>query len=194
MFGDCEVCSSQPSKYKCPTCGTLSCSLSCTQSHKTSCAPKATSASDQDNPPASSEAAHQHQLVGGEASDEKNDGKHRVIGLEDLGSSKELEDIFTQYTGLRQQLRDIYKATLEEGWVDSQVFDGARGFGRRRGVYKRSGSGHRGVWTAEKGFKRGLARVRQWRERCEDGLSTGPDAEGFVEFVALVTGERPPVP
>ena len=135
-----------------------------------------------------------HQSIGGEASDEKPPGNYQAIGLEDLGSSKELEDIFTQYTGLRQQLRDIYKATLEEEWIDTPMFDGARGLGRRRGVYKRSGSGNRGAWTAEKGFKRGLARVRQWRERREHGLNLGPDAEGFVRFVALVTGERPPVP
>jgi len=192
MFGDCEVCSSQPSKYKCPACGTLSCSLSCTQSHKTSCAPKAASTSDQDNLPGASEATHQS--IGGEASDEKPPENHQAIGLEDLGSSKELEDIFTQYTGLREQLRDIYKVTLEEEWTDSPMFDGARGLGRRRGVYKRSGSRNKGVWTAEKGFKRGLGRVRQWRERCEHGLNIGPDAEGFVRFVALVTGERQPVP
>lgn len=59
---------------------------------------------------------------------------------------------------------------------------GRGGNGRGRGGGVRS----RGQWTREKGFNRGLGKVRKARERCEAGLDTGKDAEGFMRFVALV--------
>lgn len=48
----------------------------------------------------------------------------------------------------------------------------------------------RAHWTTEKGFKRGLGQVTKWRENCEDGESTGSDAEGFMKFIALVAGSQ----
>lgn len=85
-----------------------------------------------------------------------------------------------EYPRLRDQLRDIYQATREEEWVEIQPSAG-RGRGR--------GTRSRGPWTAEKGFKRGLGKVRQYRQRCEEGLETGKDAEGFMRFSRLVNGE-----
>jgi len=96
------------------------------------------------------------------------------LKLEELGSSPELQQLFERYPGLRAKLREIYRTTLEEEWSSD---------------YRVGGHG-RAPWTAEKGFKRGLGQVTKWRESCEDGSSTGAEAEGFMKFIALVTGSQ----
>lgn len=168
-----------------------SCSLACTQTHKIYCAPKSLT------PSSSTDASHV--VNGSNGQSPKNDvnghtlgekGKGRQEGIlnpETLATSKELQELFGQYPQLRSQLRDIYKVTLEEAWVETQVQTGGhRPFGRGRGGSRRS---NRGSWTLEKGFRRGLGRVRNLRERCEEGLETGRDAEGFMRFMGLVNGE-----
>lgn len=112
-----------------------------------------------------------------------------VLTPEALASSQELKELFSQYPRLRNQLRDIYKVTLEEEWVEARAPTRGRGFGRGRGAQNRGRGGSRGPWTAEKGFNRGLGKVRKWRDSCEEGSSTGTGAEGFMKFVALVNGE-----
>ncbi|KAB8073621.1 hypothetical protein BDV29DRAFT_175076 [Aspergillus leporis] len=183
MPNTCEVCASEASKYRCPTCGLMSCSLACTQSHKIYCAPKAPSLKPlnevKDNPPRP----------------EGGNGHFREIACETqngtdpraLGSSPQLKELFARYPALRDQLRDIYKVTLEEEWVETQVHGGRRPFGRGRGAPR-----SRGPWTREKGFNRGLGKARKLRERCEEDLETGDNAEGYMRFIALVNGERLP--
>lgn len=190
----CEVCSKEPSKYKCPACGLMrygrlylhgsfetkltqnvqsSCSLGCTKSHKIYCAPK------QSLTVAKTEEEKQQQDPG---TLQNGMSKKEPIKIQDLGSSPELQKLFEEYPGLRERLREIYKSTLEEEW-ESEPMGGRnhRGGG--------GGGGHkRALWTAEKGFRRGLGHVTKWRENCEDGESTGSDAEGFMKFIALVAG------
>lgn len=164
-----------------------SCSLACTQSHKIYCAPKAPPASEQKPPPAVTDTESAQATINGHvpepATGRNNDS------LEALLSSQELKDLFARYPRLRGQLRDIYRLTLEEEWIESQDPSGR---GRRKGGRHRNTAGNRGPWTAEKGFNRGLGRVRKWRESCEEGESTGVDAEAFMRFVALVNGEPLP--
>jgi hypothetical protein len=167
-----------------------SCSLICTQSHKIYCTPKVTAtASDRGELQAPPESGQVQSVANGHTSDNTGNGNNEPISLESLASSKELQDIFTKFPGLRGKLRDIYQLTLEEEWVSTYQPDSGRGYDRRRGGHRGRG-GNRGHWTAERGFNRGLGRVRKWRESCEDGQSTGPDAEGFMRFVALVNGDR----
>lgn len=107
------------------------------------------------------------------------------IKIQDLGSSPELQKLFEEYPGLRGRLREIYRSTLEEEWESEPVGGRShRGGGGGGGGHKRA------LWTAEKGFKRGLGQVTRWRENCEDGESTSSDAEGFMKFIALVAGSR----
>lgn len=130
--------------------------------------------------------------VNGHAPGEEKAGeKHDILSPEALGSSKELKELFSQYPQLRDQLRDIYKVTLEEAWAESQVRpSGRRPFGKGRGPHRVN----RGPWTPEKGFRRGLGKVRKLRVRCEDGVDTGRDAEGFMGFITLVNGESRDMP
>ncbi|KAH8700530.1 hypothetical protein BGW36DRAFT_130523 [Talaromyces proteolyticus] len=174
MLNLCQVCSKEPSKYKCPKCALMSCSLGCTQSHKIYCAPKPTETVPKDT----------KDLSNGAAADPLKDiHEGEPLKLEDLGSSIQLQKLFEQYPGLRRRLQEIYKITLEEEWDQEQNQVSMGNHHRRhRGGHKR------GVWTAEKGFNRGLGKVRKWRESCEDGESVGSDAEGFMKFMALVAG------
>lgn len=112
--------------------------------------------------------------------------EHGKFDLKALGSSPELKDLLSRYPQLRGQLRDMYKATLEEEWVEvSHSHRGrGRGFGRGRGAPR-----SRGPWSREKGFNRGLGKVRKLREQCEEGVETGKSAEGFMRFVALIAGD-----
>ncbi|CRG90319.1 Rap guanine nucleotide exchange factor 5 [Talaromyces islandicus] len=163
----CEVCSKEPSKYKCPTCGLMSCSLGCTRSHKIYCAPK----------PSLTVAKESTEKKQDLPSDTPHHGQSNgPIKIENLGSSPELQKLFEEYPGLRGKLREIYRSTLEEEWQPEQM--GGRKHG---GEWQQK----QATWTAEKGFKRGLGHVTKWRENCEDGESTGSDAEGFMKFMAL---------
>ncbi|KAL2003187.1 hypothetical protein VTN02DRAFT_4800 [Thermoascus thermophilus] len=189
MPATCEVCSSEPSKYRCPTCGTMSCSLACTQSHKIYCAPKAPQESEQKPLPAATDTQSAQGAANGHVPEPATGRNNDTPTLEALASSQELKNLFTRYPSLRSRLRDIYRSTLEEEWVESQDFSGR---GRWKGGRHRNTTGTRGPWTAEKGFNRGLGRVRKWRQSCEEGESTGVDAEAFMKFVALVTGEGLP--
>lgn len=107
-----------------------------------------------------------------------------------LEKSPELQELWARYPNLRSQLQDIYKTTLEEEWVETSEPTRGRGRGRGRGRYRGSHAGlrSRGPWTAEKGFKRGLGKVRRWRDSCEDGAG-GIDNEGFMRLASLVLAE-----
>ncbi|OJJ47771.1 hypothetical protein ASPZODRAFT_15217 [Penicilliopsis zonata CBS 506.65] len=176
MAGLCEVCSSEPSKYRCPTCELMSCSLVCTQSHKIYCTPK--------GPGPSPRPSEQATTLGD--SPAQTSDHHPPVTPAALGSSQELQAVFAQHPALRSQLLDIYKSTREEAWVEQP----RRPLGRGRGGGGGGGGGgyrpYRGPWSAEKGFNRGLGRVRKWREQCEGGLEVGKTAEGFMRFIALV--------
>ncbi|PWY82889.1 HIT finger domain protein [Aspergillus heteromorphus CBS 117.55] len=187
MPGNCEVCVSEPSKYRCPTCGLMSCSLACTQSHKIYCAPKAQS-------PKPSDQTVDTQSLSTEAhGDATNETTHKArngLDLKSLGSSPELRELLDRFPSLREQLHEIYQATLEEEWVETPSSGGrGRHFGRGKGPHRHRGHG---PWTREKGFNRGRGKVRKLRERCEEGLETGKAAEGFVRFMALTTGNELP--
>lgn len=166
-------------------CRRSSCSLACTQSHKIYCAPKAPSPKptgltvDAQQPPSES---NEH------ATSEVAPKAQNGLDIKSLGSSAELKDLLDRFPSLREELYDIYKTTLEEAWVETQRFGGrGRHHGRGKGPHR-----HNGPWTREKGFNRGVGRVRKLRERCEEGLETGKKAEGFVRFTSLVTGNELP--
>lgn len=175
----------------------ISCSLGCTQSHKIYCAPKPIS---QDSLKAGTnqDTANDHVNNDPQPKIDTTNGfsgrkqQDQLPHLETLGTSSELQDLFCQYPQLRFQLRDIYQTTLEEEWVEVQpVGGGGGGFrgGRPSGRGRGGGYRNRGPWTREKGFNRGLGKVRKLRERCEAGVEIGKGAEGFMRFVALVHGE-----
>ncbi|RDW70608.1 zinc finger HIT domain-containing protein [Aspergillus mulundensis] len=177
MTSLCEVCASEPSKYRCPTCELMSCSLACTRTHKIYCAPKAPKDFEDatDTLPQSSEA-HGH-----EASYESQPVRNGH-DLTPQGLSTRIKDVLERYPPLRDQLRDIYTATLEEQWVEGPAYkDRPRHFGRG----KQPPRSH-GPWTREKGFKRGLGKVRKYRGQCDDGSETGKVAEGFMRLLTLV--------
>lgn len=164
-----------------------SCSLGCTQSHKIYCTPKPqeqTPSSNNDNPPPETDA-NDHTPEKRQKHDDRPDPAT-------VFKSPDLQDLLNRYPQLRAQLRDIYKTTLEEEWVEHQYRpQSGPGRGGRLNGSARGGRGgyrNRGPWTREKGFNRGLGKVRKYRERCEAGLEIGKDAEGFMRFVVLVNG------
>ncbi|PYH78253.1 HIT finger domain protein [Aspergillus uvarum CBS 121591] len=181
MPGTCEVCVSEPSKYRCPTCGLMSCSLACTQSHKIYCAPKAL-------PPNPSEDQEPSAAAIGDTSEAEMPQTETALDIKSLGTSSQLKELLDRFPSLRDQLQDIYQATLEEEWQETQPYAGRpRGFGRGRATHR-----HRGPWTREKGFNRGVGKVRKLRERCEEGDEVGKKAEGYMRFMALITGNQLP--
>ncbi|EPS27951.1 hypothetical protein PDE_02896 [Penicillium oxalicum 114-2] len=189
MPGVCEVCSTEPSKYRCPICSLMSCSLACTQSHKIYCAPKPASTSDEpttsNTPPgAAIFGATEDNKSTAETSGTKTSESHAA----NLASSTELQALLSRYPDLRSQLYEIYHATEEEEWQEWYTpSTRGRPHGRGgRGPSRRS----RGTWTAEKGFNRGLGKVRKLRQDCEAGTETGPKAVAFMEFLALVNQEQ----
>ncbi|EAW08266.1 zinc finger HIT domain-containing protein [Aspergillus clavatus NRRL 1] len=184
MPGTCEVCVSEPSKYKCPTCGLMSCSLACTQSHKIYCAPNVqapdtTTAANIDQSPSNT--------TNEPDANENAQSKRDVFDVEALASSPQIKDLLAQNPKLRDQLQDIYKTTLEEEWVEHGHAGRSRPYRRGRGG--RGGHQNRGSWTWEKGYNRGLGKVRKMRERCEEGLETGKHAEDFMKFRTLINGD-----
>lgn len=158
-----------------------SCSLGCTQSHKIYCTPKPQeqTPSDNDDPPQPET----------DTNDDAASKKHEDDRPDPAAvlKSPDLEPLLNRYPQLRAQLRDMYKTTLEEEWVELQ-YQPQAGRGRANARGGRGGYRSRGPWTREKGFNRGLGKVRKYKERCETGLEIGKDAEGFMRFVALVNG------
>ncbi|KAL6234122.1 hypothetical protein BDW75DRAFT_213298 [Aspergillus navahoensis] len=181
MASLCEVCASEPFKYRCPTCGLMSCSLGCTRTHKIYCAPKVPK-----NLEDATEPQPQPSEVNGHITSEKNQAVAHGHDLTPQGLSTQIKDLFERYPPLRDQLRDIYKATLEEQWVERPAYNGrSRHFGRGKPPPR-----SHGPWTREKGFKRGLGKVRKYRALCEDGSETGKGAEGFMRLLAIVNEEH----
>ena len=101
----------------------------------------------------------------------------------------EIQKLFTEYPNLRNKLREIYKITLEEEW-DAEQRHSTNQRGDRQPYNHHPHSNNRGAWTAERGFNRGVGKVRRWREGCESGECTDADAEGFVKLMALIAEER----
>ncbi|KAJ5278830.1 hypothetical protein N7478_004202 [Penicillium angulare] len=201
MPGSCEVCSSEPSKYRCPACGLMSCSLACTQSHKIYCAPKTTPANTIEETTETSASATnlQHSIADGDTTPEAGNIPDQIQGQGQgphsgfrsgsstaaIASSTEIQTLLQRYPQLRTQLAEIYRAAQEEEWVEwyNPPTRGRGGHGRGgKGSTRRS----RGPWTAEKGFNRALGKVRKMRQDCEDGTETGVPAEAFMQFLNLV--------
>jgi len=204
MQNNCQVCSSQPSKYTCPKCGLLTCSLGCTQSHKAACTPKRVPLSPNqhtqtldDGLPVNRDKTEQGNSPSPEVTT-ANKSNNASLRLEDIAASDQLKYLFEAHPTLRQKLREIYWSTLEEAWPSSPVDQEqwTAEYSRGRGSHRGRGGRHQqhatrrnpGPWNTDKGFRRGLGRVRRWRESCEQETSTGSDAEGFMKFVALVNG------
>jgi len=116
------------------------------------------------------------------SSDQQEKG---ALGLTGLETSPELEALWHRFPLLRPKLREIYKITLETEWAEMKAPNYTRGRGRGKCGYAARGGRTMGPWTPEKGFNRGLDKVRRWRESCEDGVD-GVDNEGFMQFAALV--------
>lgn len=166
-----------------------SCSLACTQSHKIYCAPKAAPANETPETPATADINPPLQ---------NGDNTQGAVGCAEskrdqsfpasIAASPELKELLLRHPQLRSQLHEIYRGTQEDQWVEWYT-PPTRGRGHGRGgraPTRRS----RGPWTSEKGFNRGLGRVRKFRHDCEEGTETGADAEAFMQFLALVSGEQ----
>ncbi|KAL4928565.1 zinc finger HIT domain-containing protein [Aspergillus undulatus] len=189
MMSLCEVCASEPFKYRCPTCGLMSCSLACIRTHKIYCAPQAVEIPDAtDAQPQASEANVVNRNISGVDEHPAQNAHHMTA--HDL--SPQIKDLLERYPPLRDQLREIYQATLEEQWVERPVR-------KDRGRYHGKGKQQQrtlGSWTREKGFKRGLGKVRKYRGQCEDGLESLTEAyevllfHVYSEFTFLIPGLR----
>ncbi|OQE18274.1 hypothetical protein PENSTE_c018G03594 [Penicillium steckii] len=185
MPGSCEVCSSEPSKYRCPICALMSCSLACTQSHKIYCAPKPQISTEptESSPPNNAEQPS----VNGVSNNEQTtvaETKNNKLTPGSIATSPEVTELFKHHPKLRNQLHDIYKSTLEGEWVEWYTPPSRGRFNGRGGRAPTRRS--RGPWTSEKGFNRGMGRVRKFRQDCEEGHETGTSAEAFVQFLNLV--------
>jgi len=167
-----------------------SCSLACTQSHKIYCAPKAAPSNGtpakipapaDTNPPLQN-GENTPGVVG------RPESKCDQSSPTSIAASPELKGLLLRHPQLRSQLYEIYRGTQEDQWVEWYT-PPTRGRGHGRGgrtPTRRS----RGPWTAEKGFNRGVGRIRKFRQDCEEGTETGTNAEAFMQFLFLVNGQR----
>lgn len=168
-----------------------SCSLACTQSHKIYCAPKATPPNE-DQKATSAAATAPTPLQNGDNPPEtvgNATSKKSETSTAAIVASPELQALLSRYPQLRSQLHEIYQATQEEEWQEwytPPTRGRPYGRGGRGGPSRRS----RGSWTAEKGFNRGLGKVRKLRQDCEAGSEIGVKAEAFMEFWAVVNKDR----
>jgi len=199
----CQICSHEPSKYRCPVCQLSSCSLACSQSHKKRCTSTASEPAEDLGSPwvtavtnsgRNSEVKSTVNSHITSVSDKPRDRLTRsgplfsdqqqrdTLGFTRLESSPELEALWHRFPLLRPKLREIYKITLETEWVEIKAPIYTRGRGRGKFGY---GGKTTGPWTPGKGCNRGLYKVRKWRESCEDGVG-GVGHEGFMQFAALV--------
>ncbi|KAJ5139631.1 hypothetical protein N7448_003039 [Penicillium atrosanguineum] len=158
------------------------------ESHKIYCAPKASPTNETPDAPAT--ATTTPPLQNGDHIQEA--GGHETKQSQSfpgsIATSPELKELLLRHPQLRNQLHEIYRGTQEDQWVEWYT-PPTRGRGHGRGgraPTRRS----RGPWTAEKGFNRGLGRVRKFRQDCEEGTETGTDAEAFMQFLALVHGQQ----
>lgn len=164
-----------------------SCSLACTQSHKIYCAPKA-EPSNEESQTTSETTPAAAALQNGDTTAETAGNTTSETSPAAIATSSELQALLSRYPQLRSQLHEIYQATQEEEWQEWYT-PPARGrpYGREgRGPSRRS----RGSWTAEKGFNRGLGKVRKLRQDCEGGAEAGVRMEAFMGFLAVVNKDR----
>lgn len=158
-----------------------SCSLGCTKSHKINCAPKPIPETAQ----RSAESEQQQQQP--EKPQVHSEEQEKSTKLEGFSSSEEAQKLFAEYPGLRAKLREIYKTTQEEEWNSASL---APSHNRYNNYKHHNNNRPPPTWTAERGFNRGLGKVRKWREGCEGGDFTDSDAEGFMKFIALAAPEN----
>ncbi|KAJ5403531.1 hypothetical protein N7509_003402 [Penicillium cosmopolitanum] len=171
MPGSCEVCSSEPSKYRylLRAQATSPERIIYTNRYRT------TRAKRRHKP-----RSNRWRRVRGDQSKPAS-----------IAASPELTELFRRHPNLRDQLHEIYQSTLEDEWVEWYTppsrgrFNGRGGRGGRAPT-RRS----RGPWTSEKGFNRGVGRVRKFRQDCEEGSETGAGAEAFMRFWALVNNSQ----
>ena len=99
--------------------------------------------------------------------------------LSSLGSSTELQHLYSRYPQLRGQLREVYEATTElfqstskkHGFAKNRA-DRNRGKGRIRD--KGIGQSYGGAWAQGEGLLPGiyqLRRLRHFDRKCGDGLN-----------------------
>ncbi|KAJ5085983.1 hypothetical protein N7532_010754 [Penicillium argentinense] len=189
MPGSCEVCSSEPSKYRCPICMVMSCSLVCTQAHKIYCAPKPQAPSE---PAESSTPGHvERPMENGVFNHDSTacaEPQEKNLAPSSISASPEITELLRRHPLLRDQLHDMYRSTLEDEWIEWYTPPTRGRFNGRGG--KAPSRRSRGPWTAEKGFNRGLGRVRKFRQDCEEGNETGAGAEAFLQFLNLVQNNQ----
>ncbi|KAI5296359.1 hypothetical protein KEM52_003590 [Ascosphaera acerosa] len=180
--GTCSVCKERSAKYKCPVDGVATCSVACIKRHKgTDCAPSTADATDSGSTTAETTAVLSQTA---KATSGTQSPTGEVPDLATLAASQELQALFKKSPSLRSGLRSIYELTLEENWVEStRVRDFSRRGHRGRGGLQMRRLGR---WTDEKGFKRGLGKVKKITSG-EDRYHSMDEA-AFGEFVRLALG------
>ncbi|KAF2720643.1 hypothetical protein K431DRAFT_205900, partial [Polychaeton citri CBS 116435] len=205
----CEICTQQPSKYKCPQCALRYCSLDCYKTHKPT----------HPEPPPSALTTSSSASEAFKLPPRDRPGTTRRIAkptFEDFEADPELSRLLRRYPQLKAQLGAVYAMTLEPGVEDMRGWNrvpkeftansiGGSGGGGRRGR-GRGGRGRgmgrmverrrwfdaekeddrqMGVWTKEKGDKEGLGILRRGRAGGNGRTDEEERAEGFREFVEL---------
>ncbi|KAL7272186.1 hypothetical protein RUND412_005013 [Rhizina undulata] len=171
----CGICNDNPSKYKCPTCTLPYCSLTCYKPHK---ATHTTTTTPSLPPPATAEQA---QPPADSTAESTTESPEEDL-LAPLLANTQIQ-AFLRSASLRRHLLSVHNATLEP------PADSRRGGGKFRG--RGRGRGGRNFvekpWTAERGERRGLGKLRWLRE---GGGGANAEVEEFVRaVVGIVDGE-----
>ncbi|KAI5306995.1 hypothetical protein KEM56_005745 [Ascosphaera pollenicola] len=191
MAGLCAICEAQPAKYKCPVDGVSTCSLACSKTHKGATCAVTTAASPSPERSSSLAAAATVSVADADPAaaaqglnTEKTPPAEEFPDFHRLASSRELQELFKRSPSLRDGLQGIYQLSLEENWMET-----IRARESNRGRYKGPQTRHLGRWTEEKGFKRGLGKVKKIRNNND--RSNTFDQVAFGEFCRLVLGQQP---
>lgn len=173
------------------TCdGQSRCSLACSKSHKGTTCAVTTAAPPSPEGSSSLAAAATVSVTDADVPAQQRQPSEQTPPAEEypdfqrLASSPELQDLFKRSPSLRDSLQSIYALTLEENWMET-IRARENNRGRNRGPQTR----RLGRWTEDKGFKRGLGKIKKIRNN--DNRHDTIDLAVFGEFCRLVLGQQP---
>lgn len=178
----CQICSKEPSKYRCPRCdlrGTkpchrssydirwlnslTACSLQCSKEHKLHCVA-------QIQAPADATVSIDTGAFQTSGITNLSSTNHESSSLDSITSASEIRELFAKYPKLRQVLRGIYESSKEQ--LQQNMYSDSHG-PKPNQASKQVGDR---LWTQEKGVDYALKRL-QWHLQTAEASSTG-----IIEF------------
>ena len=192
MANICQICSTAPSKYRCPTCRTQTyvpeplclrdcsdhgrCSLGCTKLHKLQC----------DDTSNSDNVVNEKPADAAEGIVTSNTASEPHEQFRNLKDSHHLSKLFEKYPTLRIQLNQLYQVATEPStqYRSRQMYQrGRHGQDQRRGHFSNRQDPRSDHWTPEEGYKNALSMLN---DRLKSNSSEHDGLREYAELVLLL--------